>query len=281
MQEMSETLRQTFRRVLRLENRRTVIRPGRFEHIDDFSSATLGNLRHVTIYLPAGYDEHPERRYPVLYMQDGQNLFEGHRAFVPGQHWRLGEAADAAIGERTAAPMIIVGVDHAGPNRADEYTPVRSEKHGGGGRADEYGTLLIDELKPVIDGRFRTLPDRDNTMIGGSSLGGLISLHLALTRPDVFGAAAVMSPSVWWGNRVVLKTVDAFAGQQRPRLWVDIGGREGMEALADARTLKDRLSENGWSDAGLHYYEDRRADHSERAWAKRVRQVLEYLSPPR
>lgn len=281
MREMSETLRQTFRRVLRLENRRTVIRPGRLEHIDAFASPTFGNERHVTIYLPAGYDEHPEQRYPVLYMQDGQNLFEGHRAFVPGQHWRLGEAADAAIGERTAAPLIIVGVDHAGPGRADEYTPVRSEKHGGGGRADEYGKLLIDELKPLIDERFRTLPDRANTMIGGSSLGGLISLHLALTRPDVFGAAAVMSPSVWWGDRAVLKTVDAFGGGERPRLWVDTGGREGMEALVDARTLKDRLSGNGWSEEWLRYFEDRRADHSERAWAKRVRQVLEYLSPPR
>lgn len=281
MREMSETLRQTFRRVLRLENRRTIIRPGRLEHIDDFESATFGNKRHVTIYLPAGYDEHPEQRYPVLYMQDGQNLFEGHRAFVPGQHWRLGEAADAAFGERTAGPMIIVGVDHAGPGRADEYTPVRSEKHGGGGRADDYAKLLIDELKPVIDARFRTLGDREHTLVGGSSLGGLISLYLALKRPDVFGAAAVMSPSVWWGNREVLKSVDGFRSEQRPRLWVDTGGREGMEALVDARTLNDRLRSNGWNDDTLRYFEDRRADHSERAWAKRVRQVLEYLSPPR
>lgn len=281
MREMSETLRQTFRRVLRLENRRTAIRPGRLEHIDEFESATFGNKRHVTIYLPAGYDEHPEQRYPVLYMQDGQNLFEGHRAFVPGQHWRLGEAADAAFGERTAAPMIIVGVDHAGPARADEYTPVRSEKHGGGGRADDYAKLLIEELKPVIDERFRTLGDRENTLVGGSSLGGLISLHLALKRPDVFGAAAVMSPSVWWGDREVLKSVDGFGGDVRPRLWVDTGGREGMEALVDARTLNDRLRSNGWNDENLRYFEDRRADHSERAWSKRVRQVLEYLSPPR
>ena len=99
---MSETLRATFRRVLRLENRRAAVRPGRIEHISGFTSSILGNAREITVYLPAGYDEREDRRYPVLYMQDGQNLFDATRAYVPGQHWRLQEAADAAIGERTA-----------------------------------------------------------------------------------------------------------------------------------------------------------------------------------
>jgi predicted alpha/beta superfamily hydrolase len=277
---MSETLRQTFRRVLRLENRRAALRPGRLEHIREFESKIFGNTREVTIYLPAGYDERPERRYPVLYMQDGQNLFEGHRAFVPGQDWHLQNAADEAVFERTARPMIIVGVDHAGPSRIDEYTPDQDPKHSGGGKAGEYGRLLVEELKPIIDERFRTIPDREDTFIGGSSLGGLVSLHLALTRPEIFGAAAVMSPSVWWNDRTVLKTVDAFTGDVRPRLWLDIGGREGIEALRDARALRGRLAANGWDEETLEYYEDRRADHSERAWAKRVRQVLEFLSPP-
>jgi predicted alpha/beta superfamily hydrolase len=280
MREMSETLRQTFRRVLRLENRRAAIRPGRLEHIRDFASAIFGNTREVTIYLPAGYDDRPEQRYPVLYMQDGQNLFEGHRAFVPGQDWHLQDAADQAIGERTAKPLIIVGIDHAGPSRIDEYTPTKDLDHNGGGRADEYGRLLVEELKPLIDERFRTLGDREHTFIGGSSLGGLVSLHLALTRPEIFGAAAVMSPSVWWNDRTVLSTVDAFSSDVRPRLWLDIGGREGIEALRDARNLRGRLAAKGWNEDTFEYYEDRRADHSERAWAKRVRQVLEYLSPP-
>src|SRR6187549_3675373 len=113
MKEMSETLRATFRRVLRLENRRAALRPGRLEQIESFTSGIFGNARQITVYLPPGYDEHSERRYPVLYAQDGQNLFDPQRAFIPGQSWRLHEAADAAIGERTAAAMIIVGVDHA------------------------------------------------------------------------------------------------------------------------------------------------------------------------
>ena len=276
---MSDTLRATFRRVLRLENRRTAIRPGRLERIENFESKILGNSRLITVYLPAGYDERDDRRYPVLYMQDGQNLFDAHRAYVPGNHWRLQEAADLAIGERTAAPMIIVGVDHAGPGRMDEYTPVRDKKHSGGGRAADYARFLIEELKPAIDAGFRTLPDAQNTAVGGSSLGGLVSMYLALAHPEVFRKAAVMSPSVWWADHAIITAVEVFEGAL-PRLWLDIGGREGMEALRDARTLRDRIAAKGWGDHTFRFFEDRRGDHSERAWARRVRQALEFLFSP-
>ena len=276
---MSDALRATFRRVLRLENRRTAIRPGRLERIYDFESKILGNTRQITIYLPPGYDERDDRRYPVLYMQDGQNLFDADRAFVPGQHWRLQEAADAAIGERSASPMIIVAVDHSGVGRMHEYTPVKDEKHNAGGGASDYARFIGEELKPAADSRFRTLGDAANTGIGGSSLGGLMTLHAIFTRPDLFGRGAAMSPSVWWGGRAILQTVDAYHGPP-PRLWVDIGGREGMEALRDARALRDRITAKRWGDDHYRYFEDRRADHSERAWAKRVRTVLEFLFPP-
>lgn len=274
---MSDTLRATFRRVLRLENRRAAIRPGRLERIPAFASQILGNTREVTVYLPAGYDEREEGSYPVLYMQDGQNLFDAHRAYVPGNHWRLQEAADAAIGDRTAEPMIIVGVDHAGPARIDEFTPVVDPKHSGGGRAADYARFLIEELKPSIDAQFRTRPDAESTGIGGSSLGGLVSLYVALKHPEVFRRVAVMSPSVWWSGRAILGDAEAFDGPP-PRLWLDIGGREGLEALRDARDLRDRIAAKGWP--YFSYFEDRRADHSERAWARRVRQALEFLFPP-
>jgi predicted alpha/beta superfamily hydrolase len=255
--------------VFRVQNRRAAVRAGRLERLDDLP-------RIVTVYLPPGYDERGGRRYPVLYMQDGQNLFEGERAYIPGQSWRLHEAADAAIGERTAAPVIIAGIDHAGTRRIDEYTPSRDPRHSGGGRAAEYARLLLDEIKPAIDARFRTIAE--DSAAGGSSLGGLVSLHLALAHPDVFRAAAVMSPSVWWNRRAILQDVDRFDGP-RPRLWVDIGAREGREAVEGAQALRDRLRANGWNDASLRYYEDRRGDHSERAWARRVRLALEYLYP--
>ena len=269
MRDMRETLRATFGRVLRLENRRRATRQGRLEHIEDFS-------RPVTVYLPPGY-ERGEARYPVLYMQDGQNLFEPQRAFVPGQHWRLNDAADLAIGDRTARPMIIVGIDHGGPARIDEYTPTHDEARHAGGKAADYAKLLIDRLKPLIDSRYRTL--HDQTAAGGSSLGGLVSLYLGLARPDVFSAIAAMSPSVWWNDRAILNVVDGFRGE-RPRTWLDVGGREGKDTLRDARALRDRMLKKGWSDADLAYLEDPRGDHSERAWARRAQRMLEFLFPP-
>lgn len=278
MKEMSETLRSTFRRALRLENRRSIIRPGRLERIDDFTSKHLGGRRLVTVYVPPSYDSQPDRRYPVLFMHDAQNLFDAERAFIPGQHWRLSEAADAAIGERTASPMIIAGIDHGGTARIDEYTPTTVAKHTRSGKAETHARMLFEELKPMIDTRYRTIAD--DTGVGGSSLGGLISMWLALKHADVVRRALVMSPSVWWDDRALLREVDAFQGPSRPRIWLDVGGREGLETLRDARKLAERLRVKGWTDETLRFHEDRRGDHSERAWARRVRQALEFLYPP-
>jgi predicted alpha/beta superfamily hydrolase len=276
MREMRDTLRATFGRVLGLENRRSAQRPGRLEHIDAFHSNVLDNDRHITIYLPPGY-ESSAAAYPVLYMQDGQNLFEPQRAFIAGQHWRLDEAADRAISERKASPMIIVGIDHGGPERIEEYTPTYDPTRQVGGHAADYARMLIEELKPVIDSGYRTISN--DTGVGGSSLGGLIALHLGLTRPDVFSRVAVLSPSVWWNNRAILQEFDRFKGP-RPRMWVDVGGREGKDTLRDARTLRDRLQEKGWTRQDFAYLEDPRGDHSERAWSRRVRKALEFLYPP-
>ncbi len=213
-------------------------------------------------------------------MQDGQNLFDPGRAFIRGQHWKLQEAADHAIAARTAAPAIIVGIDHAGSARIEEYTPARDEARNEGGRGGDYGRMLVEELKPLIDAQYRTRPDRADTAIGGSSMGGLIALHLALAHRDVFGSAAVMSPSVWWNGRAILREVDEFRGARRPRIWLDVGGREGREAIEDVRALREHLLANGWNDSNLTWYEDRRGDHSERAWAGRTRKVMEFLFPP-
>jgi len=281
MQTMSDTLRTAFRRALRLPNRRKETRRGTLDHVRGFHSEILDNDRDITIYLPPGYNDRDDVRYPVLYMHDGQNLFEGERAFIPGQHWRLGEAADEAIGSRSARPMIIVGIDNTGASRIDEYTPTNDPARHGGGKANDYGRMIIEELKPVIDAKYRTLPDAPNTSLGGSSLGGLATLHLGLTHPDVFGSLAVMSPSVWWHDRAILSDVESFASPQRPRIWLDMGGREGVEGLNDARSLRDLLRRKGWRDGeDFNYFEDRRADHSERAWAKRAPSVLEFLFPP-
>jgi predicted alpha/beta superfamily hydrolase len=250
MRTMRVTLREAFARVL--PNRRRAVRRGTLERFP-------WRDRQITIYLPPGYDG--ARSYPMLYMQDGQNLFDDERAFAH-RSWRLHEAADAAIGSRAASPMIIVGIDHGRDARIDEYT------------GNDYGRLLLDEIKPLIDSKYRTA----EMAIGGSSLGGLLSLRLGLEHPDIFTALAVMSPSVWWNGRSVLREVEAFHGQ-RPRIWLDIGWREGREALEDARLLRGHLLARGWTDADLRYYEDRRGDHSEWAWSRRAKMMLEFLFP--
>ena len=279
MRPMRDTLRGAFQRVLRLPNRRKETRRGTLEHIRGFHSEVLGNDRDITIYLPPGYNDRDDVRYPVLYMNDGQNLFEPERAFIPGQNWRLAEAADEKIGARTTRPMIIVGIDN-NDSRIDEYTPTHDVARKAGGKADDYARMIIEELKPVIDAGYRTLTDAPNTALGGSSLGGLATLYIGLTHPAVFGHLAVLSPSVWWDQRAIFSTLDHFASPRRPRIWLDFGGREGVEGMTDARLLRDRLRMKGWrSEDELRYFEDRRADHSERAWAKRAPDVLEFLFP--
>jgi len=154
---------------------------GRFDLLHEFRSAALGTTRRVSVYLPPGYDD-SAARYPALYLQDGQNLFDPGRAFVPGQDWGLDETAEALIAGGEIAPVILVGIDHGGADRIDEYTPSRDPRRRVGGRLPAYRRMLVDELKPWIDARYRTRPEAAATGIGGSSLGGLAALELAMTR---------------------------------------------------------------------------------------------------
>jgi predicted alpha/beta superfamily hydrolase len=245
-----------------------------------FHSQFLPDDRDITVFVPDGYDDEPERRFPVLYLHDGQNLFDPDKAFKKGEHWRVGETATSLVSEGRIEPLIIVGISNVGVRRLNEYTPT-PERGRGGAEADAYGRLLADELKPFIDATFRTLDDPSYTGIGGSSLGGLVSLYLGLTRPDIFGRAAVLSPSVWWDRRAILRYVREAHPKPRLRLWVDIGTAEGKQHVANLRLLKAGLIKAGWVEGDdLHYEEVVGATHSEAAWAERFGRVLEYLYGP-
>jgi predicted alpha/beta superfamily hydrolase len=223
-----------------------------------------------------------DRRYPVLYLHDGQNLFEGATAFVPGQDWRVDDTAQDLTLAGAIEPLIIVGVYNTGEHRVDEYTPTRDRRHKAGGHADLYGRMLTEELKPFIDRTYRTLTDPANTGLGGSSLGGLATLHLGLQHPDVYGKLAVLSPSVWWDNRVILKLVRMTDPKPRLSIWLDIGTGEGGRTVRDARALRDEMTRAGWVlGADLQYCEIPDAGHNEAAWASRVGPFLQYLFPAR
>lgn len=245
-----------------------------------FRSGFLLTDRDVLVYLPPCYAGEPARRYPVLYLHDGQNLFDGATSFIPGRDWRVGQTAEALIAERAIEPLIIVGIYNTGHERVEEYTPTADARFKVGGKADLYGRLLVEELKPFIDAQYRTRVGTADTGLGGSSLGGLASLYLGLRYPEVFGKLALLSPSVWWGGRAILTHVAELDDRPDTRIWLDMGTAEGARATPDARDLRDALVAKGWRlDADLRYLEVAGGRHDEAAWARRVGPVLRFLFP--
>jgi predicted alpha/beta superfamily hydrolase len=252
---------------------------GRFDILHDFRSSVLGTARRISLYLPPDY-EVGDARYPVLYLQDGQNLFDPKRAFVTGQDWGVDEAAEVLIRVGAIAPLIVVGIDHGGVDRIDEYTPTRDARRKVGGRLAAYRTFLVDELKPWIDRRYRTRPEAASTGLGGSSLGGLAALEIGVACPEVFGRLAVLSPSLWWDRRHALDRARALDGHRAQRIWLDAGTHEGPGVLHHARMLKNILVRHGWRlGADLYYREIEGGRHSEADWARRVPDVLQALFP--
>lgn len=245
-------------------------RTGTFRTHEAFSSRFLGP-RDVIVYLPPDYDKEMKRRYPVLYLHDGQNLFDAEHA---GMEWQVDEAAERLIRSGAIEPLIVVGIANTDA-RTDEYTPTRDER--GGGKADLYGRLIVEELKPFIDRTYRTRPMASATGIGGASLGGLVSLYLGLKHPDVFGTIFAVSPHVGWDHGVILKTVAALPKKSAQRIWVDVGTGEGEDYVDGVRRLRAALTAKGWKiGKELAYIEDEGAQHDELSWAARVEPMLRW-----
>jgi predicted alpha/beta superfamily hydrolase len=244
-----------------------------------FHSEILPDDRAVSVYLPVRYMEEKERRFPVLYLHDGQNLFDGRTSYIAGRTWNAHTTADQLTDQGEIEPLILVGIANTGLRRMAEYTPTRDYKMGGGeGRS--YGRLLIEELKPLIDRSYRTLRGPENTGMGGSSLGGLISLYLGFAHPEVFGKVAVMSPSLWWDHRSILNAINDQATKPDLRIWLDMGTAEGLRHLRDTDMLERVLLNRGWrSGVDLRYVKAQGAIHDERAWSERFGDVLRFLFP--
>jgi predicted alpha/beta superfamily hydrolase len=241
-----------------------------------FRSRYLEHDRTIVVYLPPGYDARTTDRYPVLYLHDGQNLFD--RATSIGEEWQVDETAQRLILAGEIEPIIVVGIYNTGAHRIDEYAPTAGPD--GGGRADDYGRMLVEELKPFIDRTYNTLPSAASTAVGGSSLGGLLTMHLGLRYPTAFSRLAVLSPSVWWDDREILREVEALPGKLPERIWLDAGTGEGEQVLADARALRDALVAKGWIvGEDLAYLEAPGGEHNEQSWAARIEGVLKFLFP--
>jgi predicted alpha/beta superfamily hydrolase len=210
-------------------------------------------------------------------MQDGQNLFDGRTSFVPGQHWHLNETADNLIHEGAIEPLIIVGVYNACERRIEEYTPAVDPNFKVGGGADLYGRMLVEELKPYVDANYRTKPGREHTGIGGSSLGGLVSLYLGLRHADTFGRVVAMSPSLWWDNCWLMRNLDAVARGPKPKIWLDAGTLEGKNTVCHAEGLRDALVARGYEPGReVQFMRAAGARHTETDWAHRVHHGLRF-----
>ncbi len=247
----------------------------------DFESIYLPDKRDVIVYVPPGYDQHPHHRYPVLYMHDGQNLFDGRTSFIEGRTWQVREHADEAIQAGEVEPLIIVGIYNTGDRRLAEYTFERNWQMGGG-EADSYGLMITRELMPWVGKHYRVRTDRGSTGMAGSSLGGLVTLFLGIRHAEHFGQLGVLSPSVWWNHKGILSYLNEHAPQlwERPRMWVDVGDKEGHRTLHDAEQLARRLKANGWRlDETLHFEKVHGGTHDEASWAARVRPMLRFLFP--
>jgi predicted alpha/beta superfamily hydrolase len=246
-----------------------------------FTSKYLPNDRDVIVYIPPGYEQEPDRTYPVLYLHDGQNLFDGQTSFVEGSTWMVLEHADEAIAAGEVEPLVIVGIYNTGDRRLAEYTHEYNWQMGGG-EADKYGDLLTQELIPWIAERYRVRTDRKSTGMGGSSLGGLVSLYLGLRHPQIFGRLALLSPSVWWNHKSILGYLNEHSPQlwERPRVWLDVGDHEGQRTLRDVEHLARRLKANGWRPGEtMHFEKVHEGTHDEASWAGRVRPMLRFLYP--
>jgi predicted alpha/beta superfamily hydrolase len=259
---------------------RFVNRSGRWSRaIAAFHSTLLGNDRGVWIYVPPSYDENPGARYPVVYMHDGQNLFNPATSFG-GQPWHAQDAMNQGAESGAIREAIVVGVENTA-DRIDEYTPTRDASRMAGGRGALYLRMLVEEVKPLVDRTYRTLPGREDTVLVGSSLGGLISAYAGVHRGEVFGHVGAMSPSTWWDGRMILREVASLgASPTRPlRFYGDRGDSgDSGDGVTDTAALAEALRTAGYREGvDLRYVVQRGAQHNELYWSQRLPGALAFL----
>jgi len=236
---------------------------GTVQVVDNFKSPQLNNERKLRIYLPPGYAENTKKRYPVLYMHDGQNLFDPQTASF-GVEWNIDEIADRMIAEGSLQEVIIVGIDNT-PDRIAEYTPCCDPKHGGG-KVNDYAKFIASTVKPWVDGHYRTLKDRRHTATMGSSLGGIASVKIAQRYPQVFSMAGGISGSFWWNEQDMVRNLPRHLPVQ---FYIDAG--TAMDGLESTQAFRKAMLKRGYRQGrDFYFYSDEGGIHNEQSWASRV-----------
>jgi predicted alpha/beta superfamily hydrolase len=252
--------------------------------LHDFQSRVFRNARLLRVWLPPRYDapENNARQYPVLYLNDGQNLFDRATAFG-GVEWQVDETADRLIRQEVISPLIVVGIDNAQGDRIKEFLPYRAfnppvlRPQG-----KRYPDFLMCDVMPFVQQRYRIATGPDNTGLGGSSLGALISLYTVIERPAVFGRLLLESPSLFISHRRLLK-YSRLVRQWPAKIFLAIGTREAgredkdKQVVEDVRELERTLRRAGLDDRRLQVRIDEGATHNEAEWAKRFPKALSFL----
>ena len=252
--------------------------------LHEFSSRIFRNKRLLRVWVPPGYDlpENSGKRYPVFYLNDGQNLFDSATSFT-GVEWQVDETADQLIRAGTIPPAIFVGIDNARVERLKEYIPYRSlnplllRPLG-----DRYPSFLTQEVMPFIHQSYRVAKGAESTFLGGSSLGGLIALYTILRAPGVFGGALLESASLWVANRQILKVSRSFRNWPL-KVFLAVGTREvgredkDRQTVENVRELERILRRRGLDHRRLRVEIAEGGTHSEGAWAARLPEALQFL----
>ena len=242
-------------------------------HVVDsaFDMPQLNKQRRVWIYLPKDYSK-SEKKYPVIYMQDGQNLF--HANPPRPNEWAVDSVMDSLIRDG-AKEMIIVGIDHGGENRLTEYNPYDSEHGKGEGKA--YISFLVESLKPYIDSKYRTLKDAKNTSIAGSSMGGLISIYAIAEYPKVFGSAGVFSPSFWLAPNIYTDITDRLPNLKNNKIFFVVGNKEGQTMVHDIKKVYKILNPDG-SNKNVVFLEKEDGKHTEWFWHREFESFYKFIA---
>ena len=253
-------------------------------------SRIFGNTRQIRVLLPPGYDapENAERRYAVLYMLDGQNLFDACLSDVSHREWELDETVYRLIREGRIPPMIVVGVDHAGPDRAREFLPYKDfagNPDMGEPEGRRFPDFMTSEVMPSVDSRYRTLTDHDHTGIGGSSYGGSAALYALLAKPGRFGYGLLESPILAIGMGQLIRDTSPLVAMPR-RVFIAFGAKEIDDPVISGKfidlvhLLEANFRAAGYDDSNLRVVIDPDGRHSEPAWARRLPGALLFLFGP-
>lgn len=238
----------------------------------EFVLKGVNDISHkIWVYLPPNYQE-SKKKYPVIYMHDGQNLFDDKTSYIG--EWKVDETLNRLY-HKTGKGFIVVGIENGGKERVNEYTPWPHEKYGGG-KGKEYIHFIVNELKPYIDANYRTKSKQKHTGLIGSSLGGLISYYGGLTYPDVFGNIGALSTSFWFSDKVYELTKKK-GNRKNLRLYLLAGGKEGGSMVPDMYKAKKMLLESGFNPENITSKEKKEAKHNEAFWSSEFETVVKWL----